>query len=460
VTETLAEFVAKLSLAALPPEVVGRTRLLVLDLAGNAVRARHDAESTPALLSAVASLGLGHGEARVFSDAATYAPCGAALINGTLGHSLDFDDTHAEAVLHPGAPIIPAALAAAEMTSASGAAVIAAIVAGYEVALRLALALPPGAHYDRGFHPSATCGVFGAAAAAARVFALGPDRVASALGIALSQSAGSLQFLANGAWTKRFQVGWAGMAGLVAATLARDGFKGAAAPIEGRHGFLRAYAPDPDPARVLRDLGQVYELMATGVKPYPSCRWGHAGIDAALGLRRELSLRPEEIEVVTLGLSRAAMLLVGEPADRKADPRNIVDAQFSGPFVIATALATGRMDWDSYRLLDDPLIRGLMPRITCAHDPDIEAEFPANMSGKLTLRARGQVVERTVVVPRGEPANFPSETEFRMKFDGLARAILGEAEADRLAADVLRLDSLDDGAAILRRAPSTTQRAA
>ncbi len=459
-TETLAEFVAGLSLADLPPEVVARTRLLVLDLAGNAVRARHDAESTPALLSAGGSLGLGHGEAHVFGDAATYSACGAALINATLGHSLDFDDTHAEAVVHPGAPIIPAALAAAEMTGASGAEVIAGIVAGYEVALRLALALPAGAHYDRGFHPSATCGVFGAAAAAARVFGLGPDRVASALGIALSQSAGSLQFLANGAWTKRFQVGWAGMAGLVAATLARDGFKGAAAPIEGQHGFLQAYAPDPEPARVLRDLGQVYELMATGVKPYPSCRWGHAGIDAALALRQDLSLRPEEIEGATLGLSRAAMLLVGEPADRKADPRNIVDAQFSGPFVIATALATGRMDWDSYRLLDDPLIRGLMPRIACAHDPDIEAEFPANMSGKLSLRARGEAFVRRVVVPRGEPANFPSEAEFRMKFNGLARSILGEAEADRLAEEVLRLDSLNDGASILRLSPSTTQRAA
>jgi len=220
-TETLAEFVAKLSLGSLPPEVVSRTRLLVLDLAGNAVRARHDAESTPALLSAVAGLGFARGEAHVFGDAATYSACGAALINATLGHSLDFDDTHAEAVVHPGAPVIPAALAAAEMVGASGAEVIAGIVGGYEVALRLALALPAGAHYDRGFHPSATCGVFGAAAAAARVFGLAPDRVASALGIALSQSAGSLQFLANGAWTKRFQVGWAGMAGLVAAPGAR-----------------------------------------------------------------------------------------------------------------------------------------------------------------------------------------------------------------------------------------------
>ncbi|MBC9206753.1 MmgE/PrpD family protein [Roseomonas aerophila] len=451
VTAELSAFVAGLQIEALPPEVVARTRLLVLDLVGNAVRARQDAESTPALLAAVRALGMARGEARVFADTEGYSPAGAALVNATLGHSLDFDDTHAEAVLHPGAPVIPAALAAAEMVGASGAEVMAGIVAGYEVGLRLALALPAGAHYDRGFHPSATCGAFGAAAAAARVMRLDADTVASALGIALSQCAGSLQFLANGAWTKRFQVGWAGMAGLTAATLAREGFKGAAEAVEGKHGFLNAYAPAPRAERVLWDLGEVYELMATGVKPYPSCRWGHAGIDAALALREELGLRAEEIESATLGLSRAGLLLVGEPAARKADPRNVVDAQFSGPFVIACALATGRMDWDSYRLLDDAGIRGLLPRIGCAHDDEIEAEFPMNMAGKLTLRARGQTFVRTVVVPKGEPANFPDEAELRAKFAGLADAVLGAGPAAALAEEVLRLDRLNDAAGLLRR---------
>jgi len=241
------------------------------------------------------------------------------------------------------------------------------------------------------------------------------------------------------------------MAGLVAATLAREGFKGAAEPIEGRHGFLNAYAPAPVPERVTRDLGRVFELMATGVKPYPSCRWGHAGIDAALALRQELGLEPDEIESATLGVSRAGLLLIGEPAAKKADPRNVVDGQFSGPFVIAVALGTGRMDWDSYRLLDDPAIRALLPKIACSNDPEIEAEFPANMAGKLTLRARGRVFTRTVIVPRGEPANFPDEAAFRAKFAGLACAVLGDAGARALADDVLRLDRLPEAAALLRR---------
>jgi 2-methylcitrate dehydratase PrpD len=452
ITADLAGFSADIALDRLPEEVVERARFLVLDLVGNIVRARHDAESTQPLLWAARALGLASGNSGVFGDAARYTPAGAALINGALGHSLDFDDTHAAGSLHPGAPVIPAALAAGEMVGASGADVLAAIVAGYEVTCRVALALPAGAHYERGFHPTATCGAFGAAAAAGRVFGLDAERIASAFGVALSQSAGSLQFLENGAWTKRFQVGWAACSGLVAATLAREGFKGAAAALEGRHGFLQGYAPSPVPERAVQDLGRVFELMATAVKPYPSCRYGHAGIDAALELRAEHHLQPGEIEAVTLGLPRAGMTLIGAPAKHKANPQNVVDGQFSGPFVIACALATGAMGWDSYRLLQDPAIRALLPKIACALDPEIEAYFPAYMSGKLTIRARGQDFVRVVKVPKGEPANFLTERELRDKFAGLADAVLGTERAALLADAVLAIDTTQDVSLLMRLA--------
>ncbi len=172
ITTQLAQFTADIRLDRLPPDVVRRSRFLVLDLVGNIVRARHDAESTPSFVAAARAMGMAAGNSGVFGDAARYTPAGAAFLNGALAHSLDFDDTHAAGSLHPGAPVIPAALAAGEMVGASGADVLAAIVAGYEVTCRVALALPAGEHYDRGFHPTATCGAFGAAAAAARVFGL------------------------------------------------------------------------------------------------------------------------------------------------------------------------------------------------------------------------------------------------------------------------------------------------
>ncbi len=444
ITQQISEFSAKISVATLPADVVERARELVLDLVGNIVRARHESDSTPSLLSSAKALGFDHGTARVFGDNATYGPAGAAFINSTLSHSLDFDDTHAAGTLHPGAPVIPAALAAGEMVNASGADVLAAIVAGYEVVCRTGLALPAGDHYQRGYHPTATCGVFGAAAAAGRVFGLDAAQIASALGIALSQSAGSLQFLVNGAWTKRFQVGWSCMSGLAAATLARDGFKGASEAIEGKHGFLRAYAPNPKPERVVENLGTVFELMATGVKPYPSCRYGHAGIDAVLALRAENNLKADEVEKVTYGLSNSGMLLVGAPADKKANPRNTVDGQFSGPFVLSVALATGQMGWDSYGLMQDPTVRGLLPKVHCEFDPEIEAEYPTNMSGKITISARGKTFTKKVTVPKGEPSNFFGADELKGKFMQLAQPSMGAAAAETLAKAILKIDTIRD----------------
>ena len=448
ITADLARFGATIALPALPGEVVVRARLLLLDLVGNIVRARHDAESTQPLLGAARALGFGAGHAVVFGDASRWTPAGAALLNGALAHSLDFDDTHAAGSLHPGAPVIPAALAAGEMAGANGAEVLAGIVAGYEVSCRVALALPARAHYERGFHPTATCGAFGAATAAGRVLGLDGDCIESALGIALSQAAGSMQYLANGAWTKRLHPGWSAMAGLAAATLASEGFRGAEAAIEGRHGFLNAYAPSPEPARAVAGLGQSFELMRTALKPYPSCRYGHAGIDAALALRAEHALRPSEIEAVTYELSSAGMLLVGAPADRKADPQNVVDAQFSGPFVIACALATGAMGWDSYRLLHDPVIRALLPKVQCRHAPEIEALGP--VAGRLTIAARGERFVRCVPVPTGEPETFPAVEAVRRKFAGLAAPALGPERTARLADAILALETLPDIARLMR----------
>ncbi len=450
VTHDLAAFCAAIDHDALPEAVRTRTRFLLLDLVGNIVRGRHDAESTAPLLGMVRALGLAAGGAAVFGDATRYTPAGAALLNGALAHSLDFDDTHAAGSLHPGAPVIPAALAAAEMVGADGKTVLAAIVAGYEVTCRLAVALPAGDHYDRGYHPTATCGVFGAAAAAGRVFGLTAAQIEDAFGIALSQSAGSLQFLNNGAWTKRFQVGWAAMGGLAAAQLAREGFRGAGESLEGKAGFLRAYAPNPVPERALQALGTEWELMNTAVKPYPSCRYGHAGVDAALAIRAEHGLRAEEIEGVTLGLPAKGMLLVGQPLAYKQNPQNVVDGQFSGPFVIACALARGHFGWDSYGWLNDADLRALMPKVACEQDAEIEAEFPTNMSGKLTVRARGEVFTRKVVVPKGEPDNFLTEAELRQKFIALCESVLGPDRTRQLADAILMLDRAPDVGGLMR----------
>jgi 2-methylcitrate dehydratase PrpD len=445
ITRTVARFTAGLEYRRLPPEVAERARALVLDHVGIALRARHAAEIRDPLSAALGALGLVGGSARVVGDAARYHPPGAAFFNGALSHSLDFDDTHAAASIHPSAPIVPAAFAAAQMSGAGGEDVLAGIVAGFELQIRLSLALDPSLHYARGYHPTATCGVFGAAAAAARVFGLGEDEVVSALGLCGSQSAGSMQFLADGAWNKPFHVGWAAMGGLVAATLAREGFRGTELAFEGEAGFLVAYSPRPDPAKVVAGLGERWETMDIAVKPYPSCRYGHAAMDALIALRAEHGFSIDEIESVEIGQSKNGMRIIGEPEIEKQRPENYVDGQFSMPFVAAVALIEGRMDWDHYeKHLGRAETQALCQRIRTVVDPEVDAAFPPHMAGVARVRTARGTFERLVRIAKGEPENFLSADELRAKFDGLVGPYLTPERARALAEGLLALHQARD----------------
>lgn len=450
ITHDLADFVAGISYETLPAEVRERVKALGLDLVGIMLRARNEAESTPPLIRAATSLGLAGGDCTVIGDASGYSPAGAAMLNGTLAHSLDFDDTHAPGSLHPSAPIVPAALAAAEMAGAHGKALIAAIVAGYEVQIRLSLALDPAAHYDRGFHPTATCGAFGAAAAAGRLLKLDAAGHANAFGIVLSMAAGSMQFLVNGAWTKRSHVGHAAMCGLIAATLAREGYIGAADALEGKWGFLHAYAPDAGAGKVLEGLGRRWETMKIAVKPYPSCRYSHAALDGILALAREHGIRPDELGEVMVGLPEPGWKIIGDPEPAKQAPKSVVDGQFSMAFCAAVALRSGSFVWDDYaRHLHDPATLELCKKVRTRVDPRAQADFPEEMSASVCIKTTRGDYETYVRVPKGEPKNFLSAAELRAKFDGLAAPYLSASRRDELARTLLALDEAKDVGALL-----------
>lgn len=451
VTRELTEFVAGVSYDSLPAEVRERVKALALDLVGIALRARNEAESTAPMIAAAGRLGLSGGACTVIGDAAGYTPPGAAMLNGTLAHSLDFDDTHAAGSLHPSAPIVPAAFAAAEMTGADGKAVIAAIVAGYEVQIRLSRALDPAAHYDRGFHPTATCGAFGAAAAAGRLLGLDAQAHASAFGIVLSMAAGSMQYLVNGAWTKRSHVGHAAMCGLIAATLAREGYLGASEALEGKWGFLHAYAPAADAALAVDGLGRRWETMRIAVKPFPSCRYSHAPLDGILALARAHGIKAEEVAEVAVGVPEPGWKLIGDPEPAKQAPKSVVDGQFSMAFCAAVALRTGGFTWDDYaRHLGDPATLALCKRVVTRVDPRAQADFQKYMSGSVRIRTARGAFETYVQVPKGEPENFLSPAELRAKFDGLAGPYLSGRRRDELAGAVLALEHAKDVGVVLR----------
>lgn len=450
ITRQLAEFIASVNFDNLPEQVRERAQLIVLDHVGIALRARHEATLSPAMEAGLLRMGLASGNSTVIGDPKGYVPSAAALFNGNLGHALDFDDTHAPGSIHSGAPIIPAALAAAEMCKADGKAVIAGVVAGFETQIRLSLALNPSDHYERGFHPTATCGVFGAAAAAAVVLGLDADGIESAFGLCGSQAAGSMQFLADGAWNKPYHTGFAAANGLTSACMAAEGFRGAHAAFEGNSGFLKAYAPAARPQAVVAGLGSTWETLNIAVKPYPSCRYGHAAMDALIELRAANDLDWRQIESVEIGLPQTGVNIIGEPQADKQNPSNYVDGQFSMPFVAAVALRDGAMDWDSYeRHLADADTLALCGKISTVNDSLAEAQYPANMSGVARIHTGAGSFEKLVVVPRGEPDNFMSTSEFHRKFDALVSPYLSDERRAELSGRLAALSAETDISALL-----------
>ncbi|MEO1974759.1 MAG: MmgE/PrpD family protein [Paracoccaceae bacterium] len=460
ITARLSQFCADLAPGALPPHVRVRAGLLVLDAMAIAVRGAHDGDSTQSLLAGLTASGLADGPCALAGLGRTAGAAQAAGINAALVHTLDFDDTHIGASIHVTAPVVPAALAAAQACGASGDRTLAGIVAGMEVMTRLGRALVAPRHYARGYHPTACSGVFGATAAAGVVLGLNAAQMNDAFGIALSSTGGTLQFHANGAWTKRLQVGLASEAGVRAAMLAQVGFRGAAEAIEGQRGLLAVFTDEPEPERATRGLGEAWETLEIGVKPYPACRFAHAAIDALLGFREELGVEAAEFEQIEVGLSRKALAAVAEPEPRKRHAANIVDAQFSVYFLAATALLTGGVRWDDYpELLGKPEINALADRVTPWHDPRIEELYPRRMAAHVRLTLKdGRQVERLVESPSGEPDSFPDRAAFEAKAEGLLIPVIGAEATGRFCHAALALESL--GASALFEASNPLSRAA
>jgi 2-methylcitrate dehydratase PrpD len=443
-TETLVDHALAVEYDALPAATRDRLRRHVLDLLGIVVGAREVAESSPAVLAGAERLA-GAGDEATTAAGDRRPAADAALLNGALAHSLDFDDTHRESSLHPGAPVVPAALAVAEREGASAERFVEAVTAGYDVTCAVGRAVNPDAHYDRGFHVTATCGTFGAAVAAGVAAGLDRAGLLDAMGVAGSQAAGSLQFLANGAWNKRLHPGLAARRGVEAATLAAAGFEGAADPLGGANGFLRGYSADPDPDAV-RDVGDRSAVLETALKPYPCCRYMHAALDALVEMAE--SVGPEDVERVLVDLPGPGVRLTGDPVDRKRRPANLVDCQFSMPFGAALALDRGRADLpaflDAQDDLSDPVLRALMDATEVTTTSAVADPFPERWAARVVVETRRGRRERTVEVARGEPEDPLDWPAVEAKFDSLVAAadVPDEAAAD-LAGAVRALG--DDG---------------
>lgn len=323
----------------------------------------------------------GKAEATVLGVGTVTSAWDAALVNGTCAHALELDDDHRIAVLHPGAVIVPAAFATAEATGASGATFLRALLVGYEVTCRLGEVFR-GSQFYHGVHPTALCGVFGAAAAAGVALGLDRQRFTAALGIAGTQASGLTEWRADGSWIKRLHPGRAAHAGVLSARLAAEGFTGPATIFEGPGGFFNAFSfgETIHPEAMTDRLGIDFHGLGTAVKPYPCCRFEHGAIDLAIEAHRA-GIRPERIRSADIRLYRTDVL------SYHARPSNVVDAQFNVPYGVAVALGRGRVVLSDFtdRAIADPAILAIAERVHVREDDAFTARYPQDYLVELRL---------------------------------------------------------------------------
>jgi 2-methylcitrate dehydratase PrpD len=390
----------------------------------------------------------------------------AAFANGVLAHSLDYDDTHLPSVLHPSASVIPAVLAVAEQVGADGAAVLDAAAVGIETVVRVGMVgfdreRRTSVFFEHGQHATSICGAIGSAVAVAALMGLGQRGVVDAIGVAASMASGIIEGNRTGGTVKRLHCGWAAQVGTTAALLVERGFTGPPTALEGRFGLFEAFLHDPgDQAAVTDGLGERWEVPGIFFKPYPANHFTHTGLDAAAMLVAQ-GLRPEDVERVELGVATSTVRTIGEPLEVKQRPGTGYQAQFSGPYLVTLGLVGGGglgASLDDFRdeLVQDPVRRDLMSRITVVGDPDCDAVFPYQFPSVLRVTTRdGSRLEQRVMTNRGGPERPLTDEELARKFrDNLARG-LDPALAPAVEAGVAALatsgpDGVRDVMALLR----------
>lgn len=366
----------------------------------------------------------------------------AAMANAVAGHSIEYDDVHNASSSHPGVVVFPAVMAAAALAGAGERELVRGAAVGYEVMCRAGRAADPPAHYGRHFHPTGTIGALGAAAAAGAVLGLGADGLVSAVGIAGSMASGSMQFLIDGAWTKRLHPALAARSGVEAALLAADGYRGTEDGIAGERGFLAAYSGGSRPDRLLEGWGDwPLEVAATSVKAHTCCRYNQGPIDTLLAIRSAHGLAGDEVEDVLIGVPSVAVDIVAEPVGAKRRPRSVVDAQFSLHYGAAVALARGRAGLAEYRTeaLDDKDVLELADRVRYEVDPEIDRVYPERWRAWARVAAGGDSFYAETDEPKGDPGNPLTPAEIRAKFDSLAACVYGETARQSIAEHALRM---------------------
>ncbi len=441
-TATLAAFASGLCWNDLPPEVRNHLKRLALDALGCCLFGA-GLPWTLKLREQIEAQG-GRPESTLLGSGRKLPAPGAALVNATAGHGFEMDDIHRDAIIHGGSLVFPAALALAESEGGvTGCEFLSAAAAGYEVGLRVGAAAGQGL-LMAGFHPQGTSGVFAAAAAAARVLGLNSAATQHALGIAGSLGAG-LMAAQEGAMVKRLHAGHAARAGVEAARLAQSGFTGIEDVIEARYGgFLATHSPSPDRRRLLNGLGQRFEILSVGIKPFATVTSIHTCLQALSEIMVEHGIRHRDIARVRAGVSRATHVHCAWPYRGQS----LTAAQMNLYFGLAVMAISGNALASEFTQarVNDPQIVEFITRIEARIDDEIDAAGPAGRhAGRIEVETfNGERFERLVKDRLGSPEKPISDDLIRDKFRANAGALLSDAAVKRLERLIDELEALDD----------------
>jgi 2-methylcitrate dehydratase PrpD len=449
--ERIADYAVAERSTRLPAAVIHHAKRAVIDwfaamLAG--------ALAPPATLL-VRALGdsLGHGRARLYPSGRRAPLRSAALINATAAHTAEFDDIFRDAIYHPGAPTISAALAAAQSHGIGGDAFLRAVIVGYEISTRIGVALGP-AHY-KFWHTTATVGTFGAAAAVGSVLGLDRLRFAHGLATAATMAAGLQQAFRSEAMSKPLHAGHAAEAGALAALAAAAGVTGALDVLDGAAGLGAAMSNRPDWNRALATLGRDHNITAMTFKNHGCCGHSFAAIDGALVLKAAHALTSGRIARVRIGTYKTALDVTGSTKVTTA-----FEGKFSLPYVVASALIHGSVRLDAFTpaRLADPATHALMKRIELAVDPAVDAAFPGRRAANVEIETTdGRRLRHEQTTRKGDPDMPLSDDELGGKFLELAAPVIGQPAAGKLlrrlwTLERARPDALDFPLAVAARA--------
>jgi 2-methylcitrate dehydratase PrpD len=441
----LAEFVAGLRFEDLPQPVVEQAGRILVDTLGCAISAWAEDPAKARLALEVAQLyASGNGASVIGIAGVKSQPAFAALANGILANAADNDDTHKRALLHTGSVVVPPALALAQTERLSGRELIVALVAGYEVAVRVGMAVMP-THY-RYWHSTATNGTFGAAATAAKAFKLDADAVQRALGLAGTQAAGLNTFFESGDMTKSIHPGKAAFNGILSAQLARLGATSPPAILEHPKGYLNAFSTEPKPHKLIEGLGTAWEILQNGFKYFPSILASHAPVQAALAIVKKHAIDPRQIARITNETYNTV-----KSHFSNTDITTVMAARVSVPYCIAIAAIDGKLTQAQFSMarINDPLLREVLANTEIIADAALNQLYPEKFPARVTIALKnGASFQETVMFPKGDPQDPLSKGEIEAKFRANVAALLGAERAGELLQAIYALPAARDADAL------------